>query len=209
MVRLFIVVCVFAGFISCGNRQQVDEIIEVSDADTLCSCPRAEIYLQPYNKFGEKEITRLLPVLQDEFDNLLYGHWNFHVLPSMSLPDSTYVKSANRYKATAILRYEQKFLRGNEVIIGLTHEDICMDIHGKKNYGIIGCSFRPGQVCVVSDRRLGNKKDLWKPVMHEFIHAFYGAPHCPEDNDTCLMQDARGKAVFSNKEGLCGSCMRQ
>ena len=192
---------------SCSNRQASNAEIALTDEpDTLCNTPQCMIYIQPYNGFKSEEANKLLPVLKLKMDSLLYGYWEFCVLPPIPLPDSTHVKDINRYRATAILRHEQRLLKGNEVIIGLTHEDICMDVHGKKDYGIIGCSFRPGQVCIVSDKRLKNKRDFWKPVVHEFIHAFYGAPHCPEDNDFCLMQDARGKANFATKDSLCYSC---
>ena len=176
------------------------------EPDSICNTPQCVIYLQPYENFTSEEASKLKPILQEKFGSFLYGHWEFEVLPNKKLPSSTYVKEINRYKATSILDYEKSLIKGHEMIIGLTHKDICMDIHGKKNYGIIGCSFRPSQVCIVSDKRVKNKKDYWKPVMHEFIHAFYGAGHCPEDNDSCIMQDGKGKGDFSKKETLCNSC---
>ena len=41
---------------------------------------------------------------------------------------------------------------------------------------------------------------------HEFIHTYYGYGHCPKDSTQCIMKDAKGKADFSNKIGLCKTC---
>jgi len=182
------------------------EIEEGIEPDSMCNTPQCVIYLQPYADFSTHEVELLLPDLQRQFDGLLYGYWEFKVLPVIPLPEDAYIKNINRYRATVILNHEKKQLKGNEMVIGLTHKDICMDIHGKKNYGIIGCSFKSSRVCVVSNKRLKNKDDYWKPILHEFIHAFYKAGHCPEDNDSCIMQDGKGKGDFTNKNILCSSC---
>ena len=188
-----------------GKHDPVEKTI-VETPDTNCRNRQRVIYLQPYDNYSVEEAEKLKPVLQKKFDSFLYGHWELHVLPVKKLPSNSYVKDINRYRATVVLNYEKSMINGHEMIIGLTHKDICMNIHGKQNYGIIGCSYRPGQVCIVSDKRLKNKRDYWKPILHEFIHAFYGARHCPEDNDSCIMQDGKGKGDFSHKEILCISC---
>ena len=186
-----------------------DSIIEYIEVDSLCNTPECVIYLLPYNDFTQEETEKLLPVLKKKFGKMLYGYWDFRILPNKSLPNNSYINAIDRYKATSILDYEKTLIKETskwEMIIGLTHKDICMDIHGKKNYGIIGCSYRPGYICIVSDKRVKNKKDYWKPIMHEFIHAFYNEGHCPEDNNSCIMQEGKGKGDFSNKEILCNSC---
>ena len=54
---------------------------------------------------------------------------------------------------------------------------------------------------------LPNKKcDYWKVVTHEFTHTAYNYGHCPDDNPTCIMMDAKGKADFSNKNNFCKTC---
>lgn len=115
------------------------------EPDSLCNTPQCVIYLLPYENFTSEEANKLKPVLQEKFGSFLYGHWEFKLLPSKKLPTSTYIKDINKYRATAILDYEKSLIKGCEMIIGLTHKDICMDIHGKNNYGIIGCSFKPSQ----------------------------------------------------------------
>ena len=94
----------------------------------------------------------------------------------------------------------------SEIIIGLTHKDICTDIHNIKHYGILGISYSPGNVCIISDKRINNKSLIWKTILHEFIHAYYGAKHCPKDDPTCFMVDAKGKGNLAIQNKLCNSC---
>ena len=70
----------------------------------------------------------------------------------------------------------------------------------------MGLSHRPGHACVVSTFRLKKHSQLWKLVIHEFIHAFFGYSHCPKDNTHCIMQDAHGKNTFDKKNDLCDYC---
>jgi uncharacterized repeat protein (TIGR02543 family) len=96
----------------------------------------------------------------------------------------------------------------HNIYIGITHRDICKEYkNGVKDWGVLGSSIADYHACVVSDHRLKHKRrDLWKVVVHEFIHTYYNYGHCPEDNPHCLMKDAKGKADFSNKIGLCKTC---
>ncbi len=81
-------------------------------------------------------------------------------------------------------------------------------IHNTKNYGIMGLSYCPGNVCVVSDHRIKTKSMVWKLMLHEFCHAFYGAKHCPNDDPKCFMKDAKGKGNVEVQNWLCDSCKR-
>ena len=171
---------------------------------TECLCPEAEIYLQPFDDFSKEEATKLVLVLQTHFDELIYGHWEFRVLDPIALPKERVVD--NKHHVTPILNLEASKLKGKEIIIGLTHQDISADIHQQKNYGIVGMS-RPGQqVCLVSDKRVKNKSDYWKPILHEFIHTFYNANHCPKDDPKCIMKDAKGHGNFGVQKNLCDAC---
>lgn len=114
---------------SCSNGTTKGDYFE---ADTLCSTPQCVVVLQPYEDFSRKEVEKLLPKLQKAFDKWLYGHWEFKIANPISLPKNSYVKERNRYRVTPILNYESKQLTGYEVIIGLTHKDICTDIHTRK-----------------------------------------------------------------------------
>ena len=184
--------------------QKETEVVE--PVDTICSCPQCDIKLLPYNDFTKQEAKNLLPKLQEAFDKWLYGLWKFEIMEPAKLPQNSFVKERNRYRVTPVLSYQSKQIKGHEVIIGLTHKDICTNIHGKKNYGIVGISRLKKQVCLVSDKRLKDKTLYWKPILHEFIHTFYGAKHCPNDDPTCFMKDAKGKGDFKPQNKLCNSC---
>ena len=147
-----------------GKTLEADYI----EADTLCSTPQCVIILQPYEDFSRKEVEKLLPKLQKAFGEWLYGYWEFKIANPISLPKNSYVKERNRYRVTPILNYESKQLTGYEVIIGLTHKDICTDIHGQKDYGIVGISRPLKQVSLVSDKRLKEKS-----LINHYIGSLY------------------------------------
>lgn len=208
MTRILVIIAIAVLFVcySCGNRTQRD-ILEVSvDVDTICSCPQCQIILQPYSDFKQEDVEKLLPTIKDAFDKWLYGYWEFKILDPIEIPKESYVQDRDRYKVTPILNFQSHRLKANEVIIGLTHKDICTDIHGQKNYGIVGISRPLKQVCLVSDRRLKDKSQYRKPILHEFMHTFYGAPHCPADNPKCFMKDAKGHGNFNIQDKLCDYC---
>ena len=181
------------------------ESTEVKEAKS--SRPHCVIYLQPYDDFTVKEAEALKPVLEKNFNKFLDGDWKFKVKSPISLPSELYVKKSNRYRALGILKDLKKLSpKENEVFIGLSHKDICADVHGYKDFGIIGLSYCPGKVCIVSDKRLKNKSVMWKPILHEFIHAFYGVLHCPNDDPQCIMADARYRGSFKTQVKLCDAC---
>lgn len=162
------------------------------------------IYLQPYDNFTQKEAQELLPVLQKQFSKFLGKQWEFIILNSIPLPSDSYIKERNRYEAIKIIQKQSQ--QRKHITIGLTHKDICKDIHGYKHYGIVGLSYTPGNSCIVSDKRLSDKNNYWKPILHEFMHAYYGAKHCPNDNPKCFMKDAKGHGTFNIQNKLCHSC---
>ena len=197
--------------ICCGNRPTSvnangEDAIE-EPSDTICSCPQCVVYLLPYDNFSKKEAEKLIPKLKSEFDKWLYGHWEFRLLEPVALPKESWVKEKNKYRVTPILNYQARLRKVDEVIIGLTHKDICTNIHGVQDYGIVGISRLLKGVCVVSDKRLKDKSWYWKPILHEFIHTFYGAKHCPNDDPTCFMKDAKGHGNFEIQNKLCDSCL--
>jgi len=210
-MKVFLLLLLTGMLICCSQKQTKiiadgDDEIEIP-SDTICGCPQCTIYLLPYDNFTKKEAEKLLHKLQKEFDKWLYGHWEFMVLEPVTFPQGSYIKSRNRYKVTPVLNYQLSLIEGNEVIIGLTHKDICTNIHGVEDYGIVGMSRPLKQVCLVSDERLKNKSLIWKPILHEFIHTFYGAKHCPKDDPSCFMKDAKGHGNFEVQDKLCESCL--
>ena len=205
---LFIVMSIMLLLSGCRNNTKMSLSDEELEEDTiLCCCPQATIYLQPYEDFSEQEVEKLLPTLEKHFNELMYGFWSFEVKKPVKFPADS--KEGGKYRAGKLLKYEQTLLKGREVIIGLTHKDICAYVHNVKNYGIVGQSFLRRNVCVVSDKRLRNKSDFWKPIVHEFIHTFYGSKHCPNNDPRCIMNDAKGHGNFAIQKYLCDSCNKQ
>ena len=199
-MKTFLYIAFISLFIcSCGNKH-------ARDGHIFCSCPHATICFQPYGSFTEQEVKRFLPALQKNMEKYLGGgEWSFEIRKPVPLPIKPVV--GRKHKALDlldILRDEQT--DDDQVIIGLTHEDLCDDIHGVKNYGIIGLSYLGGGVSIVSDKRLKNKSAVWKTVIHEFCHAFFSADHCPNDDPTCMMADAHKHKNFAIQNRLCESC---
>lgn len=186
--------------LGCNKQSQLTNTTEAC-------CSSCTIYIQPYEDFTIEEVNKILPELKKQFDYWLYGEWIFKIKTPIKLPENSKLINYNKYEGTKILDFQRK-IANNEIIIGLTHKDICADVHNIKHYGIIGISYCPGNVCVVSDKRLNNKSQIWKPILHEFMHAYYGAKHCSEDNPKCFMQDAKGHANFRIKDRLCNTCDR-
>lgn len=185
---------------SCGKKTSSTE----DDSDTLCTCPPesfVHIDLQPLGDFTQKEANQLKEELEKHLVPIYLSE--IEVLPKKDIPASCLYKPRNRYWAGKILGFLKQQNQGSDfVTIGLTHRDISTSIHGNYNYGIMGLSLRPGDVCVVSTFRLKGKDDLWKVTTHEFLHS-RALPHCKKDNPKCLMQDAHGKNTFYMKNGLC------
>lgn len=212
--RILLLLAVLQLF-SCDNRTITklvdaapDSINEKREKKTPPSSPKCVIYLQPYDDFSKREAETLLPILQDVFDTWLNGSWDFKISQPKALSQNSYLKKRNRYRALSVLDSQSKLLKDTKVIIGLTHKDICTNIHGVNDYGIIGISRPFKQVCIVSDKRLKDKSIIWKPILHEFMHTFYGAKHCPNDDPKCFMKDAKGHGNFEIQDKLCVLCKR-
>ncbi len=198
-ILILLLACLFA----CTKQVETKAIKEAKIEEIVKA---QTVTLLPYEDVSTEEIHALKGTLEKEFKRLLSTEVLFKVAENKPLPEKAYVKSRNRYDSYKILIYERNLIKGNEVIIGITHKDICADVHGKKNYGNIGRGLINKQVCIVSDKRLSNKSDFWKPILHEYIHTYYAAQHCDNNDDSCIMQDCTGKGNFRIKNALCESC---
>ena len=180
-----------------------NKIIEAADC-----CPHATIYLQPYDNFTQKEAGKLKADLDKRLERIIDCAITVVVLPNKQLSDSFLGETGKKYRIDKIIDSLKGNADNHHIYIGITHRDICRDYkNGVKDWGVLGSSIADYHACVVSDHRLKHKKrDLWKVVVHEFIHTYYNYGHCPEDNPHCLMKDAKGKADFSNKNDLCDYC---
>ncbi|MBQ0022203.1 MAG: hypothetical protein KBT29_03075 [Prevotellaceae bacterium] len=127
------------------------------------------------------------------------------MLPEKELPKEFLSQSRkNYYRAEKIIKALQTTPYDNITTIALTQDRICTSYKGHPNWSVHGLSI--GNACVITTSHLGTKNKLWKVVVHEFIHTFYDYPHCPKDDPTCIMRDAKGHADMSNKNGLCHYC---
>lgn len=199
IISVLVLVCLFA----CTKQVETKAVKEAVAKEVVNV---QTVTLLPYEDVSAEEIIVLKGILEREFKRLLSTEVLFRVAKSQTLPPKAYVESRNRYDSFKLLIYERGLIKGNEVIIGITHKDICADVHGKKNYGIIGRGLINKQVCIVSDKRLSDKSDFWKPILHEYIHTYYAAQHCDNNDDYCIMQDCAGKGNFRIKNTLCESC---
>ena len=147
-----------------------------------------------------------------ELEELAYNQLKIaaeiYVLPAEPMQSKWLNERKSRYDACKLI---DAFKNACIYTILLLHNDISIPKYrGKADWGVLGLTLQPGKTCVISDFRLKHKKrDMAKVILHEFIHAYYNYKHCPKDDATCIMKDAKGKADFSNKNGLCKECRAQ
>ena len=180
-----------------GNSQRGD--------DVSCLCPPT-VYLQPYGNFTKNEASRLGKELEKHLFDMFSVDLDCEILPPLPLSDSLMNKAKSRYRADKIIRSLSAKADDHNIYIGLTHKDISCSIRGKADWGVQGLSLIPGKACVVSTFRVKNRHDFWKVTCHEFIHTYFNYHHCPKNDPSCLMQDAKGHPNYKNKKGLCGYC---
>ena len=174
--------------------------------DAKCTCPPT-IFLQPYDNFTQDEAKQLGQMLEKKFLELYGVEFELEVLPNKKLSADLMNDSKSRYRADKIIDSLKKEANDHRIMIGLTHKDVSYTYNGKADWGVLGLSIHGTYACVVSDYRLKNKKrDYWKVVTHEFTHTVCNYSHCPNDDPTCIMKDAKGQADFSNKVGFCKTC---
>ncbi|WP_117590342.1 matrixin family metalloprotease [Chryseobacterium taiwanense] len=159
------------------------------------------ILIQPFKdlkpesiKFVTNEIKKVYP--------------NIKVLEPIDLPDNTYYKERNRYRADSIIKFLDQRTEENFVTIGLTSKDISVTKGEIKDFGVMGLGFTPGKACVASMFRLSKTntdEQFFKVAIHELGHT-QGLPHCSEKQ--CFMRDAEGKNPTNEETEFCKKCKR-
>ncbi len=168
------------------------------------------IALQPFSSFPSSYIDTIKAGIKK-----IYGDVTIFVLPEKNLPQHTFYKPRNRYRAEKLLNYLDTLSGKHTKIVGLTTKDISTTKGEFPDWGIFGLGALNGKPCVVSTFRL-KKRDtkksqflerLVKVVNHELGHTF-GFDHCPKIN--CLMEDAKGtiKTVDSSDGNFCVECKK-
>ena len=189
--------------ICCGKNQSN----KVSEEDVSS---HATICLQPFNNYSQQEAEQLREVLENKFIEFFDTDFEFEVLPHKHLTTDLMNDNKTRYRADKIIRSLAKEACDQKIIIGLTHKDVSCSYKGRQDWGVLGLCLHGTHACVASDFRVKNKKrDYWKVVTHEFTHTFYHYSHCPKDDPTCIMKDAKGKPDLGKQNRLCDYCKSQ
>ena len=195
-----VIVCAVTYYLLTYRNKEPVQVVDSSPHYTT-------IFLQPLDNFTLQEAMQLQEVLEQRFRKIFNEGFEFEILPNKKLSVDLMNDSKSRYRADKIINSLKKEASNHRIIIGLTHKDVSVPYKGKPDWGVLGLSIHGTYACVVSDYRLKNKKrDYWKVVTHEFTHTACNYGHCPNDDPTCIMKDAKGKADFSNKVGFCRTC---
>lgn len=133
------------------------------------------------------------------------------VLKSIRIPQETFYKPRNRYRADKLLPILAKIPGSYDKVLGLTAKDISTTKGGHYDWGLFGLGQMPGRACVLSSFRLKRKgpktpnQRLTEVAIHEVGHTL-GLAHCPTPR--CVMADAEGsvKTVDVSTGKPCSSC---
>ena len=174
-----------------------------------CLDPNCELIIQPYDNFPVIKAQKLSEELKENIQEQLgISITSIQILPNKKLTQDLLNDSKTRYSANKIVNSQNKLTSFHKVVIGLTDKDISTNLRGKPDWGIQGLATVGGNSCIISTYRLNKNVELWKPVIHEFIHAFWNMHHCKDDNPTCIMQDGHGKPNWNKKNSLCETCKK-
>lgn len=215
---LFILATIFYGCKSNNVDTEEDEFYHGPPYITVCFVPMDGI--------SKGEMTRLMKDFKDKFAETQFEPYFVDSFDAVATPDSCMNKKYNRLNAKKMLSFlnnkysdlaKEKAVKNGVGkaptlfhIIGVTNKDISTAVHGKENYGIMGLSYLSSGRChasVISTYRLPRKQDLWKLATHEFCHGFYNAKHCPNNDPSCIMTDAKGgNPHLEKKDSLCLTC---
>ena len=186
-------------FLSCANNPSAKVTEGEGQHATIC--------LQPFDNYSQQEAEQLKEVLEKQFMEFFDADFEFEVLPNIQFTIDLMNDNKTRYRADKIIKLMAKEASNQRIMIGLTHKDVSCSYKGIRDWGVLGLSIHGTHACVASDFRVKNKKhDYWKVVTHEFTHTYFGYSHCPKNDPTCIMKDAKGHPEFSKKERFCKAC---
>jgi len=182
-------------------------------ASLACECPNAE---GPQGKTSEKTpvrspAIRILPLgpapktLVDHTAGALRNVFpDVGILPAEAMPARAWYAPRQRWRADTLIGWMARRATANEVWLGITTDDISAAKEGvAQDFGIMGLGLKPGRACVASTRRVKDKSQFPKVVIHELGHTA-GLPHCPEPR--CLMRAADRRDHTRDIDAFCGKC---
>ena len=159
--------------------------------------------------FGE---TNLQSILGDRIASFYHLQVKYINAP---LPDFSYYRERNRYRADSLLKYLSAFNNAStyKFVCGLTSKDISATNGNIADWGVCGLGALDGSACVISSFRLkwhqvthSLTERLQKVILHELGHN-YGLQHCTSSYP-CLMKAAKGKVSEIDGEpmDMCKVC---
>lgn len=154
---------------------------------------------------------RILPLgkapkawVQSTADGLRKVFPDVKVLPAEAMPAHAWYPERARWRADTLIQWMGMRASAGEVWLGITTEDISSTKEGvAQDFGIMGLGQKPGRACVASDKRLKDKSQFHKIVIHELGHTA-GLNHC--SSDQCLMRAANGKDHTREIDTFCPRC---
>jgi archaemetzincin len=126
------------------------------------------------------------------------------ILPAEPMPVNAWYKTNKRWRADTLIQWMGKRAAPGEVYLGITSNDISFEKKGVAlDFGIMGLGLERCHACVASNRRLKDKSQFPKIVIHELGHTA-GLPHC--SSPRCLMRSANGRDHTREIDAFCDKC---
>lgn len=194
MIRF--IICIILLCVSCNNSTNYYDL----------NNNNKEIIIIPCDDFSKRELDELELNLRKHFLKDLNSYLQMEIEEKQILPISLMNSSKTRFDATRTIEYFQ--VNSKIIQVVLLKRDIFKYKDNGSEWGILGRSLLNGNTCIVSTYRIKNKKNLWKLVLHEYIHTYYKYYHCPNDDPKCFMKDAKGHANLDKQIYLCNECKK-
>jgi archaemetzincin len=192
--------CLLAILLFGCNEKEANEKIPLHKyQDAVAGKKEVMVLVQPFSDFPEKKAEFV-------YEKLKLYYPATQLLSSIPLPQSSYHKPRNRFRADSLIAFLKSRAGKGQIIVGLTSKDVSTTKGRFNDFGIFGLGFMNGPSCIISSFRLKNNDQLFKTVIHELGHNF-GLPHCAQK--TCFMRDAEGKNPLDEENGFCNSCTKK